>query len=370
MNISEKKPLARLTPPSASRLAEFSKSFNPKVSNTPPLPVVNWSAVGQQAPVMLNSSGADLPAADAVVIVWTDAEWAAAEHVFCQSGKAMNYSSRNDSSWPGWQKYKKGVPSGVSGWSYWGEYRLVQIGQAKVLLFKSNTHLDFPGQQYLSQLISKIINTVNPKLILSTGTAGGARPGDHIGTVNVVRSATLYETNQPQSSWPDYSSAWSVDWSVVAESGFHKLLFPVPTTSADLQSICTQFNSFYSCNYALSDLNPGNVNMADPTPAINNLSVGNTPLLTTDSFVVGTSSGQLGSFACVEMDDAIIAKTCAASHIPYGSARNISDPIQNASLPPKIQAHWGQAIYNVYGFYTTYNNSIAAWAVLSAQFGA
>lgn len=51
--------------------------------------------------------------------------------------------------------------------------------------------------------------------------------------------------------------------------------------------------------------------------------------------------------------------------IAYGSVRNISDPVQNATLPQKIQAHWGQAINDAYGFYTSYNGAIAAWAVLA-----
>jgi hypothetical protein len=53
--------------------------------------------------------------------------------------------------------------------------------------------------------------------------------------------------------------------------------------------------------------------------------------------------------------------------VAFGSVRNISDPVQNASLPPAFQAHWGQAIYDAYGFYTSYNGAIAAWAILSAQ---
>lgn len=39
--------------------------------------------------------------------------------------------------------------------------------------------------------------------------------------------------------------------------------------------------------------------------------------------------------------------------------------MQNATLPQKIQVHWGEAIYDAYGFYTTYNGAIAAWAVLA-----
>ena len=138
----------------------------------------------------------------------------------------------------------------------------------------------------------------------------------------------------------------------------------MPTTPTELQSICSQFNTFYGLNQTLAELNPGNVNSADPQPAINNMTTTGTPLLTTDSFVVGTDSGNLGAFACVEMDDAVIAQNCVANNIAYGSVRNISDPVQNSTLTAKIQAHWGQAIYDAYGFYTSYNGAIAAWAIV------
>ncbi len=89
-----------------------------------------------------------------------------------------------------------------------------------------------------------------------------------------------------------------------------------------------------------------------------------TPLLTTKSFVVATTSGNLSGFACVEMDDAIIAEA-AKGQVAFGSIRNVSDPIQNASLPERTQGHWSEAIYTAYGMYTSYNGAITAAAILS-----
>jgi nucleoside phosphorylase len=362
-----RKTLARLRPPTTPAAAEFAASFQPIIDHSPPLPPVNWAAIDARAPTLMTTPAAILPSAAVVVIVWTDAEWAALEHVFCNSGTAMTYAGRNTGSWSGWQRYDQGIPA-VQGWTYWGDYRLVQIGAAQVLLFKSNTHLDFPGQQYLSQLISKLIAGVKPQLILSTGTAGGARLGDPIGTVNVVRAGTLYESKQPQASWPEYTSPWQAKWTVPKLAGFDQLLFPVPTVAADLASLCSQFNAFYKSDYPLTTLNVDALDMATPVPSINNLTAGATSLLTADSFVVGTSSGNLADFACVEMDDAIIAKACVAGNVWFGSVRNISDPVQNVAMPAAFQAHWGQAIYDAYGFYTSYNGAIAAWAILSGQF--
>jgi len=357
-------------PPAAAAAPEASKTFQPVIENTPPLPPIPWTAIGQTAPELLPTPAGDLPAVAAVVITWAEAEWSALQHVFCASNASMPYSARSTSSWSGWQKYSKGVPSvpNQSWWNYWGEYRLVQIGSAKVLLFKSNTHLDSPGAEYLAQMISLLIAGARPQLILSIGTAGGARVGDHLGTVNVVRGGTLYVANQPQAQWPAYTNPWTAQWNLLGVPGFDKLLFPVPTTTQDLQSLARQFNTFYHSSYPFSELNVNNLNMADPLPAINNLTTSGTTLLTTDSFVVATSAGNLGTFACVEMDDAIIAKACLSGRTAFGFVRNVSDPVQNATLPAKFQGHWGEAIYNTYGLYTSYNGALAAWAILSAQF--
>ena len=279
----------------------------------------------------------------------------------------MPYTARNHSTWTGWQKYDHAIPT-VKDWTYWGEYRLVQIGTASVLLFKSNTHLDFPGRKYLTQLISQLIAAVKPQLVLSTGTAGGARLTDPIGTVNVVRASTLYESNQPPASWPEFTSSWRANWTIPSETGFNELLFAVPTVAADLASIHDQFNSFYKSDYSLNILNVDGLDMAASLPTINDLTAGATSLLTADSFVVGTSSGNLADYACVEMDDAVLAAVCKSANVSFGSVRNISDPVQNVAVPAEIQSHWGEAIYDAYGFYTSYNGALAVWAILSGQF--
>jgi kumamolisin len=343
------------------------KEFNPTITNHPDLPVIDWASIGASAPQLPATPADQLPAADAVVICWADAEWAPIQHVFCDSGNPMSYSDRTRGEWPGWQKYNNNLPSGVdTQWTYWGYYRLVLIGDKRVLLFKSNTHLDFPGQQYLEQLVGIFISTVKPSLILSTGTAGGTIPTNHVGTINVVDAGTLYAQQEPQSSWNTYASTWKAGWDIVSKTGFTQLLVPVPTTEEDVSSIANQFNKFYNTSYPLSELDPGNLSIADGEPSLNNMTTAGTSLLTADSFVVGATNGDFGAFACIEMDDAIIDMTCKAANVAFGSVRNISDPAQNIALPQQAQGNWGSAIYNAYGFYTSYNGAIVAWAILSA----
>jgi hypothetical protein len=348
-------------------LTEKQKSFEPVISATPALPVIDWGGVGQVAPTLVNSSGGGLPTADAVVITWAEAEWAAMQHVFCASGVAMPYSDRETGSWSGWAKYSAGMPSTkVSGWDYWGEWRLVGVGGKRVLLWKSNTHLDFPGQTQLTAMMQMLLREVKPGLVVSIGTAGGAMVGDHVGTVRAVSSGTLYETGKAQGSWPVWANGWSAAGTVLHKTGFGSLLMPVPTTEGDLQGLVTQFNSYYGSKYSIFDLDPDGLNAGDTQPKVVDATGGAVSLLTTPTFVVGTTAGTYGTYACIEMDDAVLGDVCKAAGVAFGFVRNVSDPVQSAALPAEVQGSWGSAVYDAYGFYTSFNGALAAWASLVA----
>lgn len=340
--------------------------FDPKIGNLAPLPAIDYGAVGKAAPMPQPTPADKLPSAYAVVITWANAEWAALQHVFCAGAMPMPYSNRTHGSWPGWEKYAVDLPAQrPSGWDYWGYTRLVNVGGKTVLLFKSNTHLDYPGAADLQAIIKRLIAEAKPAVILSVGTSGGTKLNDHIGTVRAVSAGTLYEAKEPPKSWPVYKNAWQGSNATLAIAGFGKLLFPVPSKASDLADLCAQFNSFYSTKYTLAELDPHGLNSGNTTPRIQNQTGGAASLLTTSSFVVGTTSGNYQAYTSIEMDDAIIGEACSDSHTPFGFVRNISDPVQNANLPAKMQGNWGSAVYDVYGLYTSYNGALAAWAMLA-----
>jgi hypothetical protein len=347
-------------------LQEASATSGFALADAPPLPPVDFAAVGTVAPVLLTTPAGQLPKASAVVITWAEAEWAAMQHVFCAGGNSMPYGDRSRATWSGWQEYSSDMPGDApAGWTYWGYYRLVEIGGSPVLLFKSNTHLDFPGAQYLQALVDLLIRQVAPSVLLSVGTAGGAKPQDHIGTVRAVSAGTLYETGQPQADWPLYENAWQPGETILTNASFKRLLSPPPTRSSDLESLRAQFNRQYGSSYTLSQLDPDGLSLGDASPQIDNQTGGGTSLLTASTFLVGNTAGTYQSYACIEMDDAVIGEACAASRTPYGFVRNVSDPVQNSALPPKAQGNWGSAIYDAYGFYTSYNSAVAVWAMLA-----
>ncbi len=341
-------------------------SFAPGLGDAPPLPVVNYAAVSRTAPSLLQTTAGALPKASTVVITWAEAEWAALEHVFCSGGAPMPYADRSRGDWPGWEKYAADLPQGApSGWGYWGSYRLVALGGEPVLLFKSNTHLDWPGASFLRTLIERLVAEVEPALIMSIGTAGGAKITDHVGTVRAVSAATLYQAGQPANQWPEYKNGWTASDVLLRDPNFQSLLFAVPTTASDLRQLSAKFNQHYRTSYTLDQLDPDGLNLGDAVPQIDDQTGGGTSLLTTSSFVVGNTAGDYQAYSSIEMDDAVIGEACAASGTAFAFVRNVSDPVQNAALPAEAQGDWGSAVYDAYGFYTSYNGAIAAWAMLA-----
>jgi hypothetical protein len=341
-------------------------TFSPAIAKGPPLPAVNYGLVGKTAPGLPPTPSGGLPKVSAVVITWAEAEWAALQHVFCAGGSPMPYSARSRGAWPGWQKYVKNLPSGgPSSWTFWGYCRLAQVGGNTVLLFKSNTHLDWPGAPYLEALVKQLVADVRPDLILSIGTAGGAKPQDHIGTVRAVSAGTLYCAGQPPASWPDYRNGWKASGGVLGNPQFRQLLFPAPTRIGDLQKLCAQFNQHYGTNYTLAQLDPDGLSLSDSSPQIDDQTGVGVSLLTASTFLVGTTAGAYQDFTSIEMNDAVIAEACAASGTAFGFVRNVSDPVQSATLPPRVQGDWGSAVYDAYGLYTSYNGALAAWAMLA-----
>jgi nucleoside phosphorylase len=337
------------------------EEFTPSLAGLPPLAAIDWAGAGLSAPKVLETPKtlAEVTA-DAVVIMWADAEWAPTHHVFCDSSASMPHSEGDSGSFPGWVKDDAGMVETQPGWTFWGWYRLVRVGEKRVLLYKSNTHYAYQGAAALTSLTKRLINLrTQPALIMSTGTAGGANSRDHVGTVVIVNSAALYESGKVATGWPTYSSTWRPPTARLDEVG--QLLMPIPITDEDLSRLAQQFDKAQHADYTLGELDPLDLNHPDHIPEIRDLTGNGTALLTADSFLVGTTDNTYAAYACIEMDDAIIAEECHQEGIPYGSVRNLSDPAQNAALGKK-GGSWGSAVYKAYGFYTSFNGALVAWA--------
>jgi hypothetical protein len=92
------------------------------------------------------------------------------------------------------------------------------------------------------------------------------------------------------------------------------------------------------------------------------------PILTTDSFMFGTSKNKLyKKGVAVEMDDAVLGLVCKEMENPplWASVRNCSDPCINGDLPYEEQSNCAEFYYSEYGYWTTVMSGITSWGILA-----
>jgi nucleoside phosphorylase len=351
------------------------------------LPAIDWSLVGQSAPVPVSvdygGPGSPLPKADAIVMTWTSAEWAAFDHIFVRSCKAESPASALPST-SSWYLYARGAPSGGSGASkLWGYYQLVRIGAAggasrSVLLFKSDAHLAHPP--YLAGLtreVQDLIADVAPSRLYSIGTAGGATLEQNLGDVAITNCATSKLTLSENSGFSDNGKTFTCasffpNTTSLLPRVQQKLFYKLSTvaTQAEWQNVLTQAKDQAKslAPYSLKDLmnapiEPANLN------APKALNFKGTPVLTTDTYFI--AEGNTPAYAALEMDDAIVAATASQLQIPFAFIRNISDAVivtqdrKGKAIPQEARQAWSSAQYDHFGVYSSFNGALAAWATLA-----
>jgi nucleoside phosphorylase len=345
----------------------------------PPLPVIDWKAFGGKMPVWQAvknfKNGSPLPKADIVIITWTSAEWAAFDHVFCDSQSEMTYYEKNTWS-QRWNLYNRGYskllapadksknftarsPSLVH--KSWGSFCMVKLGNGKsAILFKSDLHVSTDGVNIpLIQMMQNILADTKAKLVLTIGTAGGARPQDCLGSVSIADGGHFLLSGEYKAKTfnnKTYDSKWKPKTTLLAK--IKNRLMTAPVHMDHLQELAKKIKGGYSLNKLINDeITPGKIR-----PKSNPLRI---PVLTTNAFVIGTTDGKYKQYAAMEMDDAVVGMVCDQHKTAFGVVRNISDPVQNATLPFAAQKAWGGAIYAAYGLYTSYNGALCAWAIAS-----
>jgi hypothetical protein len=358
----------------------------------PPLPAVDWQKIRRDAPEVLSfdyqGPNAPLPEADIVVITWTDAEWSAFDHVFCNSSQPR---TREDTAWQkDWKQYSLDAPAlkqGEKDFHLWGSYRMVQINRSKVLLFKSETHLSYPP--YLSGLktmVNAILRDTGCRYLYSIGTAGGVSNKDFLGNTIVTNGGHLKMTksnNLPSdlNNKSYFCKNWFPSFDLIKDLET-KLLYQMShvATLNQYNALFSKLQQFFvghpqqppvdMTDITVNDLvNPP----LDPTnlrfPRVTNCK--DKPLLTTDYYYIA-QSGDGKKYCILEMDDAVLAALAGNAGVSYAFVRNVSDPIVPTTTKagkPIAQAicnEWSSLIYSTFGFYTSYNGALATWATIQA----
>lgn len=364
----------------------------PRTGPPPPLPVVDWTRVGQPAPapVAITYEGptAPLPSADAVVLTWTTAEWSALDHVFLDSATARPVDSNEfERTWHTYlySRDAEHEQGGSATNPLWGFYRLVDVARAsggrpqRVLLFKCGAHLAHPPWlSGLSDMVGQILTDVRPQVIYSIGTAGGSRDDLRLGDVVVTDSAYLVlrkaENVGSGLSGRSFASKHGLpaggDLLAAAEA---QLFFALdravsyPVLGRLLQRLLREDPS---AALTLDDLvnaplRPEQLGSpaARPLPG--------TPLLTTDYYFIA-SGEDAAQWAALEMDDAIVGAVAEQHDTPYAFVRNVSDPLVpaatagGAAIPDPVRDDWSSLIYETFGIYSSANGALTTWALLAA----
>lgn len=346
--------------------------------NPTELPPVDWQRMGvpdQRIPTVVEiptaSPQSPLPKADVVVMTWTNAEWAAMNQVLTNRRTPLTPDDVKGYEWrEDWQNYQRnyyqiyqymvdvsktfqgGAPSLYA--EAWGSYRLITIGKLSVLLVKSGMHLAQDGSQLpLIQFVEQICQDSSPELILSIGTAGGVRQEDALGSALITNQAYFYclkHFANADFNGTTVKSTW--------QPGEHYLPqgqeMVLQTTGPDILPVSPQY--------------PANSRIKPDAPNARLKVVCDQPIITTDTFLFGTTQNGLEKLGCiVEMDDAVVGMACQKYQVPFGFIRNVSDPVINAELPDSLQDSWAGYIYREQGLYTSFNGAIATWALLAAE---
>lgn len=355
----------------------------------PPLPIINWSTIGHQAPTVidLGDPGKDdpLPKADIVLMTWTTAEWSALDHVFIHSDSER---SASDNSWQdAWHLRSNDQPNNT--FELWGKYRMVEItttGGAvrKVLLFKANAHLAYPPYcTGLMEMVGLFLDEAKPSQLYSIGTAGGSSLRDKLGDTVFTNAGHIMlekkENDVCKINGKTVTGEWFPDLSLVPTVEGN-LLFPLSEVVNEKELEYLLCNMIYDPHHGnpawakevtVKDL----VNAAlDPAhlkhpQALNCEGV---PLLTTDFYYIahGNDSTQ---YSVLEMDDAVVGLVAQEKKVDFVFVRNISDPLvpdttqDGKKISDDIMEAWSSQLYLRYGLYTSMNGALLTWGAIAGE---
>jgi len=293
--------------------------------------------------------GGPLPRADVLVVTWTVDEGHALSRVLTPGKDSRddyrpythNYRSIS-------RKMRAGCPARQA--KRLGMYWTTMIGRKSVVVFKSDSHMSQDGPQLPNHDVwRQIIDEVRPKLVLTTGTAGGIGKAFEVGDV-VVSAVVRFDCTSKFKNRPfrmaHYSSvAGRRTYLAAARRLFKANAAQLPKDNRRLPKIV----------------------VVGPTALASSV-------VTTDFFGFDTSNDHyrlqgLGDVS--EMGDAVlgmVGSEMGAAAPRWLAVRNVSDPqIKAAGLTLQEQAKFAAQIYKAFGRWSSVCSAIACWALIAAE---
>lgn len=292
------------------------------------------------------ATDASMPKADVLVVTWTTAESEALADVFTPGHHRTTWLPYAKN----WATFEKDLTprSPAHEAKCMAHYWVTRIGSTSVVVAKSELHLATDDETApIVALWQQMIADVEPKLVITTGTAGGIGAATVLGDVFVVGTAKFNCTKDFKSKpWAQQS-------------------FTSPVTP-------TEGRSTQEANETLLAVNASRLPKAE-TPRPPQITVGG-QVETVDYFAFADTDDSYGVVKndplahTEEMDDATLP--LALSTVPnppeWLSIRNASDPQVPSSLGDlEAQKKWASKIYEKWGYLTTVGSAIACWAVIA-----
>jgi hypothetical protein len=291
-----------------------------------------------------------LPQADALVVTWTVDEGHALSRVLTPGKDSRNdYVSYTHNFAAIAKKMSKDSPAVEA--HRLGAFWTTTIGGKKVVVFKSDSHLSqdtrklpkangtFPNYDVWKQIIEE----VRPKLVITTGTAGGIGPKCEVGDV-VVSPIVHFDC---------------IKW--LKSEPFHDAVY---TDAAPKTKYFATAKTLFKAN--ADQLPKDNTRL----PEIVQTKGIATSVVTTDFFGFDTSDnhyGLKGLGAVSEMGDAVLGLVASQMTKPpqWVAVRNVSDPQIKAVGTLKQQAALAAQIYKGFGRWSSVCSAIVCWALVA-----
>jgi hypothetical protein len=298
-----------------------------------------------------SGSGA-LPRADVLVVTWTVDEGHALSRVLTPGKDSRNdYLSYTHNFTAISSKMRKGSPALNA--KRLGAYWTTTIGNKKAVIFKSDSHLSqdskkLPhGNETLPNydVWKQIIDEVRPKLVITTGTAGGIGKQCEVGDV-VVSPIVRFE---------------SLKW--LKNAPFHDAVFKDGVLKTKLFATAKKLFKANAGQLPKDNTRPPKILRATGLAS---------SVVTTDFFGFDTSDnhyGLKGLGGVSEMGDAILGLVISQMGTPprWVAVRNVSDPQIKAVGTLKEQAALAAQIYKGFGRWSTVCSTIVCWALIAAE---
>ena len=296
-----------------------------------------------------DSSDSPLPRADILVVTWTVDEGHALSRVLTPGKDSHNdYLAYTHNYATISKKMRAGCPALQA--KRLGAYWTTTIGGKSVVIFKSDSHMSQDGPQLPNiDVWRQIILEVQPRLVITTGTAGGIGKQFEVGDVIVspiVRFDCTAKFRKMAFAQEHYTTSPAKTTHFATARSLFKVNAPqLPKDNTRLPKI---------------------IRVAPKTLS--------SAVVTTDFFGFDTSDNHyklqgLGDVS--EMGDAVlglVASELGASAPRWLAIRNVSDPqIKADGLTLKQQAAIAAQIYKGFGRWSTVCSAITCWASIAAE---